>query len=105
GNREDSILVDFGESSLSYRREIPASNPEEQPTVLPPIKDKAPRELLILPPDGKLIVRDAFFDSKDRERETRLNKWRERIKTIEDREKERDRPRQGIEPGRNPLGG
>jgi hypothetical protein len=82
--KEDAILVDYEGGDMVYKRVIPPDTEDGQPRVVE-IKDKAPRELLILETDGQLVVRNSAKDDTDPERKERVEKWRKRIKEIEEK--------------------
>ena len=43
---------------------------------------KVPAEMLILTPDGKLVVRDGRIDSDDADRKQRVQEWKERLNEV-----------------------
>jgi hypothetical protein len=44
--------------------------------------DRAPIELLVLLPDGRLVVRNSLSDTEDRERKERLEDWRNWLEKV-----------------------
>ena len=88
------VLVDFSGGTVSYHK------PEEKR----PVEDKdVPRELLLLSPEGRLIVRNSVVDAEDAGRKEHLDWWRQRIKDIkESKDKEK---KDGMRPGEaSPFG-
>jgi hypothetical protein len=82
------VLVDFSGGTVSYHK------PEEKR----PVEDKdLPHEVLLLSPEGRLLVRNSVIDAEDAGREEHLKSWRQRIKDIKDsKDKEK---KDGMKPG------
>jgi hypothetical protein len=79
---EDAILVDFDGGNIEYERvAVPAK--EDEPAKKKPVKDKAPMELLIMTPEGRLVVRDSAEDMENPDAKDRYLKWVERILEVE----------------------
>ena len=79
---EDAILVDFDGGNIDYSRvAVPAK--EDEPAKTKAVKDKAPMELLIMTPEGRLVVRDSAVDMENADAKARYIKWLERIKEVE----------------------
>jgi hypothetical protein len=92
---EDAILVDFDGGNIDYSRvAVPAK--EDEPAKFKAVKDKAPMELLIMTPEGRLVVRDSAEDMENADAKARYIKWLERIKEVEARaSKENQGPGKG----------
>jgi hypothetical protein len=69
------LLVDFEGGDLTYYRVIPSAD-EEKKASTSKVSDKAPVEVLLLTPDGKLIVRDSDTDAQDEDRVKRHEAWK-----------------------------
>ncbi|MFL5242141.1 MAG: hypothetical protein ACJ8FY_08535 [Gemmataceae bacterium] len=81
---EDAILVDFQGGNIEYNRvAVPAT--EDEPAKYKAVKDNAPMELLIMTPDGRLVVRDSVEDMENADAKTRYINWLERIKEVENK--------------------
>jgi hypothetical protein len=95
-NGADSILVDFQGGQMEYNR-YGVKDDKADYTV---VRDKAPVELVVMTPDGKLHIHDGDVDLKDKERETRYRSYKDRIKEI----KEDSKPATDKTSPLNPLG-
>jgi hypothetical protein len=96
----DTLLVDFQGGKMSHTRP-PLTEDGKSQTV----DDKAPIEVLLMAPNGHLLVRSSATDSADEEREKRYKAWKERLKDVKE---QRTAPRPAGPPGAaggNPFGG
>jgi hypothetical protein len=94
----DPLLLDFQGGEIMYSKF--AGMDEDKPKYVA-VKDKMPTELVILSPDGKLLVRDSDTDTNhDNERSQRVVKWKERIKEVQ----EKDKPTAKTGTPTNPFG-
>jgi hypothetical protein len=83
GPPEEAILVDFEGGKAAYNR-APAPPGEERKPGADRVDDEASLEVLLLLPDGKLVVRDQNTDKNDEERKARLDAYEKRAKTVKD---------------------
>jgi hypothetical protein len=104
GNR--TILVDFEGGKMEYEKGAmvktaqPADEEGKSAPVVEPkpraagtvVKDTTSIEVMLLSPDGKLLVHDSGEDSKDQVRRDRLRAWRERIKEVKNGTAKTDGP-------------
>jgi hypothetical protein len=81
-NQPEAILIDFSNGPSGYNRVV--SQSEEKGVEATSVADASAGELLILNPDGKLILREGAEDATDKDRETRLEKYKERIGKVKD---------------------
>jgi len=79
GEREP-VIVDFEGGKASYDRTLGKGPDEKAQTVR--IQDKAPIEVLVLAPDGKLLVRNAAADAEDQERKDRREAIFKRLENV-----------------------
>jgi hypothetical protein len=83
-----TLLVDFQGGPGSKHDKVtdatpnPAGGPDK--VAFTTVKDNDPLELMLLTPDGRLVVRDGKADTEDPERKARKKKWDERIKNIKE---------------------
>jgi hypothetical protein len=82
---EDAILVDIGGGRLSYKRISALPKDEDEKPEFKPVNDVAPTELLIMTPEGRLVVRDSAVDLENNDAKERYVKWVERIQEIENK--------------------
>jgi hypothetical protein len=95
------ILVDFNGGELRYDR-YAGTDEDTQKAKYNRVTDKAPFEVIIMSPEGKLAVRNADNDAKDDTRTERYNGWKERIDEVKQKDKA---PSKGSQPpGTNPFG-
>jgi hypothetical protein len=97
-----TLLVDFQGGPVKYDKVTGlVPNPMGGEKVdFTPVKDTAASELILLTPDGRLVVHDSKTDAKDPDREARAAKWTERLKDI----KENKSGGTGKDPSKNPFG-
>jgi hypothetical protein len=82
GAATDAVLVDFTGAAVSYRRIAESKEDGGAPATVE-VKDTAPPQVLILSPEGRLLVHDVDADKEDKDRIARLEAWRKRIEDIE----------------------
>ncbi|HEV3238361.1 MAG TPA: hypothetical protein VGZ25_15325, partial [Gemmataceae bacterium] len=82
---EDAILVDIGGGRLSYKRISALPKDEDEKPETKTVNDVAPTELLIMTPEGRLVVRDSAVDLENNDAKERYVKWVERIQEIENK--------------------
>jgi hypothetical protein len=82
------LLVDFDGGDLTYYRVIPSADEDKRPTTTK-ITDKAPVEVLLLTPDGRLLVRDSDADAQDEDRVKRHDAWKARVGTLKPKKEEK----------------
>jgi hypothetical protein len=70
------LLADFVEG---YRKTTLFTVPGKSPTR---IEEEATTEMLVLTPDGKLIVRNGRDDTESKDRVERLDMWRDRLRQL-----------------------
>jgi hypothetical protein len=75
----EAILVDFTWGSTGYEREVSRT---EESRRTKRITDSSAGEVLILNPDGKLILREGASDAADETRRQRLAEVRRRISNV-----------------------
>jgi hypothetical protein len=80
-NQPEAILVDFHRGSTGYSRVV--SRNEDQ-VKTEKVSDSSAGEVLILNPDGKLILRETASDVKDERRIKILKEVRSFIETVKD---------------------
>jgi len=78
----DAVLVDFTDPVVSYKRTAESKEDGGAPVQLE-VKDTAPQEVLVLSPEGKLLVHNTDADKDDKERKERLAAWRKKIEDME----------------------
>jgi hypothetical protein len=88
-DESELILADFTAADAKYDRAGGKAA----------VSDKAATEVMVLAPDGRLLVHDSAADAKDEKREERLKAYRERIKDVRSG-KANEKPG-----GDNPFGG
>jgi hypothetical protein len=98
----DSILVDFQGGLIEYNKFGGLKDDKPDYSL---VRDKAPVELVILSPDGKLHIHDGDVDLKDKEREERYRSWKDRIKEIKEESKPTDKTNPLAPGGGKPGGG
>jgi hypothetical protein len=97
----DTLLVDFQGGKLTHTR--PAVTEDGKPQT---VDDKAPIEVLLMAPNGRLLVRDSVTDSADEERDKRYKAWKERLKEVKENKPSTPKPAGPAGPaGGNPFGG
>jgi hypothetical protein len=74
-SQPEAILVDFRSGNAGYDRKVGRVGTR-------PVRDTSAGEVLILEPNGKLILREGARDTLDRERQARLEMVRKRIDEI-----------------------
>ncbi len=80
---EAPVVVDFRGGDVTYQRTHPKTDDSAAPADRPPaIQDKAPLEVLLLTPDGKLLAHDSANDVPDPVRVKRLQEVRDWIKDV-----------------------
>ena len=80
---EAPVVVDFRGGDVTYKRTHPKTDDPAAATDQPPaIQDKAPLEVLLITPDGKLLAHDSANDIPDQQRVERLQKVRDWIKNV-----------------------
>lgn len=95
---EAPVVVDFRGGDVTYRRTHPKTDDPAAATDQPPaIQDKAPLEVLLFTPDGKLQAHDSANDIPDPQRVERLQKVRDWIKNVKN-------SKAGGQDNTNPLG-
>jgi hypothetical protein len=94
----DLLMVDFQGGKMNYTR--PALTEDAKPTN---VDDRAPIEVLLMAPNGRLLVRDNVTDSSDEERKARYDAWKTRLKDVKDQKP--GAPKPGSTPTGNPFGG
>jgi hypothetical protein len=82
---EDAILVDMGGGRLTYKRISALPKDEDEKPETKTVTDQAPTELLIMTPEGRLVVRDSAADMENTEARDRYVKWFERLQEIENK--------------------
>jgi hypothetical protein len=70
------LVLDVQGGSINHRKVI-----DPKPITMT-ISDKAPTELILMKPDGKLLVRSSSRDAVDRERIERHRKWEQSINDL-----------------------
>jgi hypothetical protein len=80
-NQPEAILVDFHLGNSGYSRVV-SRNEEKVETK--PVADSSAGEVLILNPDGKLILREGADDTTDPTRIERLRKYHRRVNKVKD---------------------
>jgi hypothetical protein len=86
----EPVIVDFEGGKVSYDRVLGKGPDEKLQTVR--IQDKAPIEVLVLAPDGKLLVRNAAADSADEERKERRAAIFDRLEKAKSEKKNAPKP-------------
>jgi hypothetical protein len=86
GSFNDAVLVDFSGPIATYKKAPKAKDDASDPVSVE-VKDDAAHEVLIVTPEGKLIVRDYKADETDKVRVERVKAWKERLKKIEEADK------------------
>ena len=95
---EAPVVVDFRGGDVTYKRTHPKTDDPAAAADQPPaIQDKAPLEVLLITPDGKLLAHDSANDIPDPQRVERLNKVRDWIKEVKN-------SKAGGQDNTNPLG-
>jgi hypothetical protein len=85
-NPEQSpLLVDFEGGEQSHVRWEPSDGREDELKARK-VTDRAPVEVLLLTPEGKLLARDSKQDARDAERTTRLAAWRKQVTALREKE-------------------
>jgi hypothetical protein len=83
-DKQEAILVDFEGGKQSYARVAGRSDDPDKKPDTRPIEDESSTDVLILTPDGKLVVHNNVADAKDEEREKRLKEVRENLQKWSD---------------------
>jgi hypothetical protein len=97
----DTLLVDFQGGKMTHTRP-PLTEDGKSQTV----DDKAPIEVLLMAPNGRLLVRDSVADSADEERKARHEAWQKRLKEVKENKPSTPKPGgPGAPGGSNPFGG
>jgi hypothetical protein len=83
----DAVLVDFTEPVVTYQRAAEAKEDGDAPAS-PKAEDKVPQEVLILSPEGRLLVHNSAVDKSDetpegKERKARVEAWHKKIQEME----------------------
>jgi hypothetical protein len=78
----DAVLVDFTDAVVSYKRATDSKEDGGAPATTE-VKDTVPQQVLILSPEGRLLVHDVDTDKNDKDRKDRLEAWRKRIEEME----------------------
>src|SRR5207253_11396543 len=81
GPPAEAVLVDFNGGRVVYEKAGEKVAEDKKPTGAKVI-DTAPVEMLVLMPDGRLLLRDSVADAADNERTARRETWDKRIKEI-----------------------
>jgi hypothetical protein len=81
-SNNDAVLVDFTEPVVTYKRTAEPKEEGAAPASVE-IKEPVPPEVLILSPEGKLLLHDSDVDKEDSERKERVNAWQEKVKEME----------------------
>lgn len=79
GGMPDAMVVDFHQGRRGYER-VTARAEEKVETKK--VEDSAATQVLLMNPDGKLVLREAAFDTSDKERAARLKDFRKRIEDV-----------------------
>jgi hypothetical protein len=87
------LLVDFQGGDLTYYRVVPGAD-EDKKASTTKVQDKAPVEVLLLTPDGRLLVRDSETDAQDEERSKRQEAWKSKVANLKPKKEDKstDRP-------------
>jgi hypothetical protein len=100
----EPLLVDFSGGLVKYDKYAGMDEDKNQPKYTA-VKDTLPTEMLIMTPDGKLLLRNAEADLADKDRDERYKAWKARIDEIKQSEKPANRTPQGPGgPNPNPFG-
>jgi hypothetical protein len=91
-NQPEAILVDFNTGSVGYDRVVSRTDDRVDTK---PVRDASAGEVLILNPDGQLILREGARDASDTNREKRLADVKKRVKSLE----------KSTTPGKGPAAG
>lgn len=67
------VLIDFDGGKRTYNAAAPAAQRKV---------DESPVEVLVLTPDGKLVVRNSQDDTEDKVRKERLEAWKARLQQV-----------------------
>jgi hypothetical protein len=78
----DAVLVDFTDPVVWYKRTTESKEDGGAPVQLE-VKDTVPQEVLVLSPEGKLLVHNTEADKDDKERKDRLAAWRKKIEDMD----------------------
>jgi len=105
GPPAEAVLVDFNGGRVVYEKAPEKVAEDKKPTGAKVI-DTAPVEMLVLMPDGRLLLRDSVADAADNERTARRETWDKRIKEIKKGgDKGPPRPGEGLFDNSRPGGG
>ncbi len=97
--RNEAILVDFEPGDQEYKRPAGATVRETGAS-----GEKMTTEVMILSPEGKLLVHDSKSDEEDAKRKERLNEWRARVKEVKEKKPAGGQRQPGAPFGRTPGG-
>ncbi len=78
----ETMLVDFDGGTTSYEKPVTKKEDDEKPQRGQVVTDKASTELILLSPDGKLLVHESAVDTKDEDRVKRHKAWRDWIEEV-----------------------
>jgi hypothetical protein len=78
----ETMLVDFGGGTVSYEKPAPKKEDDEKPQRGQTVTAKAATEVVLLSPDGRLLVHDGVEDANDAERKERHEAWRKWIEEV-----------------------
>jgi hypothetical protein len=78
----DAVLIDFTDPVVSYKRTGESNEDGGAPVPLE-VKDTVSQQVLILSPEGRLLVHDTDADKSDKERKERLEAWRKKIEDMQ----------------------
>jgi hypothetical protein len=96
----DTLLVDFQGGKMTHTR--PATGENDKPQT---VDDRAPIEVLLMAPNGHLLVRDNQADSADEDRKSRYEAWQKRLKEVKEQKPTGPRPTNQPGPAMgNPFG-
>jgi len=104
GEQPEAILVDFDGGAVAYNRVVGRKGDKVETKRLP---DASAGEVLMLSPDGKLLLHESALDVADKDRQKRLKEFKTRVREVKESGKPaEEREQKDKEKGKKkPFGG